>query len=152
MSRELAGIVGVWLTDPMAEFAWIFHRIILPVASVFLLSRLIIYAWMKRTGWRSSVFSPTAASLMIGILLTAAWYFVEFVRTGGNATPYSIFVNIALALLLFWPIVLLLGTIFTSYVFHILRGAYFTSGLSLIAVSTACVAAEYVWFRYLSSG
>jgi len=118
-----------------------------------MLSRAVIYMLMKLSAWQSSVFSPTAASAVAGILVAAIMYYALFVVVGssGDFLTFSRLLFSILGIILFMPIFFVLGGIFYIYIRRASRGHRFVSDLTLYTISAGCLLTEFLWLWMIES-
>lgn len=112
-------------------------------------SRFIMFLPMRQAVRQPRTFSPTLASVMVGVLslfLSALWLSLSIGTVG---TLYALVWSMGVAVLLSWPIVLFLGPIFGIYVAISFKGRRFLPNYALYIVTIACYGMEYWWLGYL---
>jgi hypothetical protein len=147
--------VGFFAHDPIDEMRAVLLYLVLPTAVGILLARLLLYVRAKRGASRPLFSSASAASVLIGTLLSAAFYFVFLVAflviVRGTVTAGVVIVDLILAAMLVGPIVLIFG--FLSLVYLACQANNvrpLVLNLTVYAGSALGFLLAYVWLR--SSG
>jgi hypothetical protein len=119
----------------------------------FLPSRLLIYAWMKKVNLQSTLFSPTAASALLTVLLVSVFYIILF--SYPHNSIMSTFAGLSLSTILFAPLVVLLTPLFVLYLVCA-NGAVHQeevpSRLFIYVAIVVCLILQFLWLgTFLSS-
>ena len=116
------------------------------------LARLGFLIVLPRTVPQQRVFSPTLASLMIGVLSTVAWWmsFLLFTSHGEPDTFRRLLGAVLVALGFTWP-AWFPGPLFCLYLYLGWRGQRLWSDSVGYAVTASCFLAEYAWWTYLGT-
>lgn len=117
----------------------------------YLISRLALYASMRRIGWPSREFSPNPASVMIGLLLVPLALFIYLIATDSQTLTIDDFLFcLELACTMTAPILFALGPVFFVYACNMGCGKEMTDR-SAYALVSLCVAGQVLWLMMLLS-
>jgi hypothetical protein len=115
-------------------------------ATAFLPSRLLIYAWMKKVNLQSKLFSPTAASALLTVLLVSVFYIILF--SYPHNSMMSTFAGLALSTILFAPLMVLLTPLFALYLVcanGAVRQEEVPSRLFIYVAIVVCLILQFLW-------
>jgi hypothetical protein len=134
-TADAARVTAFWILAPMGFAA---------------LTWFVLYLFLDRRTRETHVLSPFLVSLMAGVL-SVALSTIWITLIHGSQTLASIISGALLAMLVTWPVWIILGPLSFVYVYRGSQGKPFWSNFALYSVTLISFAAELGWFRLFMS-